>query len=72
MVNVASFPGDKAAGHEGNHSPPSRAEVKNAWSYIYPLSYMSSWRGANLSTGCVFTAWYFGKMRDKFTFIFTN
>jgi len=28
-----SFPGVKLLGHEANHSPPSSAEVKNAWNY---------------------------------------
>jgi hypothetical protein len=28
-----SFPGGRAAGHEADHSPPSSAKVKNAWSY---------------------------------------
>jgi hypothetical protein len=28
-----SFPGGKAAGALAGHSPPSSAEVKNAWSY---------------------------------------
>jgi len=27
------LPGSKAAGRESDHSPPSRAKVKNAWSY---------------------------------------
>jgi hypothetical protein len=27
------FPVAKAAGREADHSPPSSAEVKNAWSY---------------------------------------
>jgi hypothetical protein len=28
-----SFPGVKLPGREADHSPPSNAEVKNAWSY---------------------------------------
>jgi hypothetical protein len=28
-----SFPGVKRPGREADHSPPSSAEVKNAWSY---------------------------------------
>jgi hypothetical protein len=28
-----SFPGGKAVGREADHSPPSSAEVKNAWTY---------------------------------------
>jgi len=33
--NIAggSFPGIKLPRREANHSPPSSAEVKNAWSY---------------------------------------
>jgi hypothetical protein len=30
-----SFPGVKRPGREADHSPPSIAEVKNAWSYTY-------------------------------------
>jgi len=31
-----SFPGIKRSGHEANHhSPPSSAEVKNAWCYTF-------------------------------------
>jgi hypothetical protein len=28
-----SLPGDKRSGREANHSPPSSAGVRNAWSY---------------------------------------
>jgi len=38
-------PGSKRPWHEVDHSPPSSAEVKNAWSYISSPN-MSSWRGA--------------------------
>jgi len=34
-----SFPGVKRPGHEADHSPPSSAEVKNAWSYTPLLQY---------------------------------
>jgi hypothetical protein len=34
------FFGGKAAGHETNHSPPSSAEIKNAWSYTYTAPYV--------------------------------
>jgi hypothetical protein len=34
---------------------------------IYKTTYL--WRGASLSTGCVFIAWYLVKHRDDFTFI---
>jgi hypothetical protein len=33
MENRGSLPGDKAAGHEADHSPPSSAVVKNVWRY---------------------------------------
>jgi hypothetical protein len=46
-----SFPGVKRLGREANHSPPSSAEVKNAWSYTSTPLNASSWRGAYLSTG---------------------
>jgi hypothetical protein len=29
----------KRPGHEADHSPPSRAEIKNAWSYTSPPQY---------------------------------
>jgi hypothetical protein len=31
--------GAKWPGHEADHSPPSSAEVKNAWSYTSTLQY---------------------------------
>jgi hypothetical protein len=46
--------GVKGTGREDNHLHPSRAEVKNAWSYTSVSPY-------------VFMAWYIGKHRDKFT-----
>jgi hypothetical protein len=33
MGTVGSFPGVKRPGREADHSSPSSAEVKNAWSY---------------------------------------
>jgi hypothetical protein len=33
MGTTGSFPGIKLPGREADHSPPSSAEVKNAWSY---------------------------------------
>jgi hypothetical protein len=36
----------KRTGHEADHSPPSKAKVKNAWSYTSALS-MSWWHGAH-------------------------
>jgi len=35
-ADLATYPmgtGGEAAGREGDHSPPSSAEAKNAWSY---------------------------------------
>jgi len=32
-VARAPYPGVKLQGHEADHSPPSIAEVKNAWNY---------------------------------------
>jgi len=50
----------KLPGREADHSPPSRAEVKEcAELYLHSRS-MSSWRGAQL------------KHRDKFTLTFTG
>jgi hypothetical protein len=37
MGTRGSFPGVKRPGREANHSPPSTAEVKNAWSYTSTL-----------------------------------
>jgi hypothetical protein len=42
--------GLKRPGREADYSPPSSAEVKNAWSYTSTPN-TSSWRGAYLSTG---------------------
>jgi hypothetical protein len=33
MGTRGAFPGGKATGGEADHSPPSSAEVKNAWNY---------------------------------------
>jgi len=33
MGTVGDFPGVKQPGRKADHRPPSRAEVKNAWSY---------------------------------------
>jgi hypothetical protein len=46
----------KRPGREVDYSPPSSAEVKNAWSYISTLQY-------------VFMAWHVVKQRDNFTFV---
>jgi len=45
--------GVKLSGREADHSPPSSAEVKNAWSYAPFPQY-------------VITAWSFVKLRDNF------
>jgi hypothetical protein len=52
--------GIKRPGREANYSPPSSAEVKNAWSYI--------------SSQYAFMAWYSVKKkhRDNFTFTLSN
>jgi hypothetical protein len=55
--NGVSFLGIKQLWHETDHSPPSRAQVKNAWSYIFTPPY-------------VFMVWYFVKHRDNFTYTF--
>jgi hypothetical protein len=55
--------GVKRPSHEADHSPPSVAEVTNAWNYTSTL-HTSSWRGAWLSTRYVFMAWYLVKTRD--------
>jgi hypothetical protein len=38
MANRDSVPGVKRSGREADHSPPSSAELKNAWNYarVYP------------------------------------
>jgi hypothetical protein len=47
--------GVKLPGREAAHSPPSSAEVKNAWSYTSTSQH-------------VFMAWCLVKHRDNFTF----
>jgi hypothetical protein len=47
--------GEKRPGREADHSPPSSAEVKNAWSYTSTPQY-------------VFMAWCLVKHRDNFNF----
>jgi hypothetical protein len=44
-IQWAFFLGVKRPGSEADHSPPSSAEVKNAWSFTTTPP-MSSWRGA--------------------------
>jgi hypothetical protein len=48
--------GIKGPGREADHSPPSNAEVKNAWSYTSTPQY-------------VFMAWCLVNHRDNFTFL---
>jgi hypothetical protein len=49
--------GVKRLGREADHSPPSTAEVKNAWNYTSTPQY-------------VFMVWCLFKHRDNFTFTF--
>jgi hypothetical protein len=49
--------GVKRPGREADDSPPSSAEVKNAWSYTFTPQY-------------VFMAWCLVKHRDNFTFFY--
>jgi hypothetical protein len=55
MDTGALSPGVKLPGREADHSPPSSAEVKNAWSYTSTSPF-------------VFIAWCLVKYRDNFTF----
>jgi hypothetical protein len=57
-VPAALSPEVKRPGREADHSPPSSAEVKNAWRYI-SHSNTSAWR------------WFLVKHRGNFTFTFT-
>jgi hypothetical protein len=50
MFTSGSFPGDKAAGHEADHSPPF-SEVKECVELYSHSPNTPSWRGAYLSTG---------------------
>jgi hypothetical protein len=59
MGNGSSFPGGKTAGSEADHSPPSSAEVKNAWIYTSTPQY-------------IFISWRLIKLRGNFTFKFTS
>jgi hypothetical protein len=56
MGTEGYLPGVKQPWREVDHSPPSSAEVKNAWSYTSALPY-------------VFMASYCLKLRDNFSFI---
>jgi hypothetical protein len=55
MGTERSFPSVKWPGQEADHSPPSSAKVKNAWSYTSTPPY-------------VLMAWYFVKHRENFPF----
>jgi hypothetical protein len=60
-VPAVASPGGKA-----DHSSPSSAEVKNAWSYTsIPQYVFMAW--CLIRLGYVFTAWYLVKHRDNFT-----
>jgi hypothetical protein len=48
-----SLPGVKQPGRKADHSPPTNAEVKNAWIYTHSPN-TSSWRGASVCNGYVF------------------
>jgi hypothetical protein len=45
-VTEALYPGVEWPGREADHSPPTIAEVKKMWIYIYPLPHTPSWRSA--------------------------
>jgi hypothetical protein len=51
--------GIKRPGCEADHSPPSSAEIKNAWSYTSTPQY-------------VFMAWCLVKHKDNFTFLIAS
>jgi hypothetical protein len=53
-VSVAVSLGVKWPGREADHTPPSSAEVKNAWRYTYTPQY-------------IFMAWCLVKHMDNFT-----
>jgi hypothetical protein len=61
-------PGIKQSMCEAYHSPPFIAEVKSVWSCTSTL-HMSTWSGAQVSTGYVFMTWYLVKHRD-FTLVY--
>jgi hypothetical protein len=56
-VPGALSPMIKRPGRKANHTPPSSAEVKNAWRYTSIRQY-------------IFIAWYLVKHRDNFTAVF--
>jgi hypothetical protein len=62
-----SYPG---FGREGDHSPPSSAEAKNALSYTStpPHIFMAWWL---VKYRTLFMVWYLVKHRDSFSFTFT-
>jgi len=57
LGNGGSFPGGKLPGREADHSPPSNADVKNAWRYTSTSEY-------------VFMAWCLIKHRDNFALLY--
>jgi len=56
-VTESPSPGEKRLGLEADHSPPSVAEVKNAWSYTSTPAYVfitagiAQWYSAGLRAG---------------------
>jgi len=56
MGTGGCFPGVKRPGREADHSPPSIAEVTNAWNYASTLEH-------------VFMVWCLIKHRDKFALL---
>jgi hypothetical protein len=56
---MGSFLRVKRPGREADYSPPTSAEVKNAWSYTSTPQY-------------VFMAWCLVKHRDNFTFTYVT
>jgi hypothetical protein len=64
-VPVALTQSVKRPGREADHSPPSSAEVKNAWSDISTPPYdVTTW--CLVKPRYVFMVWYFVKHRDNF------
>jgi hypothetical protein len=54
MCTAGSSSGIKRQGRETDHSPSSRDEVKNAWSYTFTPQYF-------------FIAWYLVRTKENFT-----
>jgi hypothetical protein len=54
--------GVKRPGREGDHSPPSTAEVKKEWSYTSTPPSIPSWRGQGKALLCFY---FYGYLRKK-------